>query len=87
MTKRLFAIVLAAILAITMFTFPVAAEVNISSPELKRDDTVETRLKLKLSAVMTLSPAQRLLSHSSSTVLSQVAQLRILPNPILRGIR
>lgn len=47
MTKRLFAIVLAAILAITMFTFPVAAEVNISSPELKRDDTVETRLKLK----------------------------------------
>ena len=46
MTKRLFAIVLAAILAITMFTFPVAASANVNA-SLEPDGT---RLKLQYTA-------------------------------------
>lgn len=46
MTKRLFAIVLAAVLAITMFTFPVAASANVNA-SLEPDGT---RLKLQYTA-------------------------------------
>ncbi len=46
MTKRLFAIVLAAILAITMFTFPVAASTNVNAALTSEG----TRLKLSYTA-------------------------------------